>query len=109
MMTWFVWVVIAAVVMAMICVNVAMIFVARAIAIRMPMSWVVAVVIRRMPIYPCRTPEPVVNYRTINIYRLNDVICSINIFVANNLNGNVFCSNIFFYKDSSNVLVNVFC
>jgi hypothetical protein len=49
---------------------------------------VIAPVIRRVPANPCRSPEPVVNNRAIDIYRLYHIVCAIHILVTYNLHGN---------------------
>lgn len=44
---------------------------------------------RTIPRVPCIRPEPIVYYRSVNIYRFDDVVRTINILVPYNLNGNI--------------------
>ena len=52
-----------------------------------PPCRIISPVPRRCPCYPCRAPEPIVDYRTVNIYRLYDVVLAINVLVTYYLNG----------------------
>ena len=54
-----------------------------------PPSRPIAPVPRRMPCVPCVRPEPVVDDRTIDINRLYHVVRTIDILVANYLNGDL--------------------
>ena len=54
-----------------------------------PPSRPIAPVPRRMPCVPYVRPEPVVDNRTIDIYRLDHVVRTIDILVANYLNGDL--------------------
>ena len=50
-----------------------------------PPSGPVTPVPGRVPCNPCVTPEPIVDYRTINVYGLYDIVGSINVLIANYL------------------------
>ena len=54
-----------------------------------PPSRPIAPVPRRMPCIPCVRPEPIVDDRTIDVNRLYHVVRTIDILVANYLNGNL--------------------
>lgn len=54
-----------------------------------PPSRPITPVPRAVPCVPCVRPEPVVDHRTIDINRLYHVVCTIDILVANYLNGNL--------------------
>lgn len=65
-------------------------------------------IIRRMPADPCRSPEPIVDQWSINIDWFDDVVCAIDILVANYLYGNLVVV-VFLYKDRRNILVDILC
>ena len=44
---------------------------------------------RTIPCVPCIRPEPIVYYRSVNIYRLDDVIGAVNVLITYYLNGNI--------------------
>jgi hypothetical protein len=60
-----------------------------------------------VPVVPVWIPEPGVYYRTADVNRLDDVVTSVDVLVADYLNRNVFGFNVFFYKDGCNILVDV--
>jgi hypothetical protein len=62
---------------------------------------------RTMPCAPVRTPKPIVYYRTVNIYRLDDVVRSIYIFVAYYLYLYLLLL-VFLYVDRGYVLEDIF-
>ena len=70
-----------------------------------PIGWVVSPIVRRMPCVPSRSPKPVINDRCIDIYRFDDIIGSINIFITDYL----LCSFVTLYIDTCYVLENIFC
>jgi hypothetical protein len=51
----------------------------------MPPTWPIVPIERRMPTYPRWSPEPIINNWTIDINRFYNIICTIYIFVTNNL------------------------
>ena len=57
----------------------------RPTAVCVPPTRIIAPVPRRLPCVPVRSPEPVVYNRSIDIYRLDDIVGSIDIFVAYHL------------------------
>lgn len=65
-------------------------------------------IIRRMPADPCRSPEPIVDQWSIDIDWFDDVVCAIDILVANYLYGNLVVV-VFLYKDRRNILVDILC
>ena len=69
---------------------------------------VIAPIIRRVPANPCRSPEPVVNDRAIDIYRLNHIVGAINILVTYNLHGNSLIL-VLLHIDGCYILINVLC
>lgn len=62
-----------------------------------------------MPAYPMRTPEPIIDYWSIDINRLNDIVCTIYIFITNYLNGHLLTCLIFLYEDRSHILIDILC
>jgi len=74
-----------------------------------PVGRVVTPVIGRVPNSPTRSPEPVVDYRTGDIYRFNNIISAINILISNHLNGNLLCCRVALNKNGCHILVYVFC
>ena len=79
----------AAVVMVMIGVAAMPVPVMCPASVCVPPSRPVTPVPRRMPCVPCVRPEPIVDDRTIDIHRLYHVVRTIDILVANYLNGNL--------------------
>ena len=79
----------AAVVMVMIGVAAMPVPVMCPASVCVPPSRPVTPVPRRMPCVPCVRPEPIVDDRTIDINRLYHVVRTIDILVANYLNGNL--------------------
>jgi hypothetical protein len=62
-----------------------------------------------MPANPRRSPEPIVNHRTIEINRLDDIVGTIDVFITHDLYGNGLGSRIFLHKDRSYILVDILC
>ena len=46
---------------------------------------IIAPVPRRMPAAPCGSPEPVVDIRTVDIYRFDDVVRTIYVLITDHL------------------------
>lgn len=69
-----------------------------------PPVWVIAPVPRRSPASPERIPEPVVDIRTIDIYRLYDIVGTIYILITDNLCGHLTGSFILLHIDGCNIL-----
>ena len=61
-----------------------------------------------MPCVPCRTPEPIVDNRSIDIYRFDDVVRTIDVLVAYYLNADLVGRFIFLYIDRCNILIDIF-
>ena len=68
---------------------------------------IIAPVPRRMPAVPRRTPEPVVDIRTIDIYRLDDIVRTVNVFVTNHLCANLTGCFILLDVDGRNILEDI--
>ena len=77
-------------------------------AVCVPPSGVIAPVPRTCPCVPCIAPEPIVDNRSIDIYRLDDIRFTIYIFVTDNLNGYV-VTLVFLYIDRGYVLIYILC
>ena len=68
---------------------------------------VIAPVVRRVPCYPSRTPEPVVDNGTVQINRFNNIVLTINVSITYHLHGDrlvLFALHI----NGCHVLVNIF-
>lgn len=74
-----------------------------------PPYWPIVPIERRMPAYPRRTPEPVINHRTIDIHRLNDIICTIYIFISYHLHCHSLRLGVFLHEYRSHILINILC
>lgn len=61
----------------------------------------------RMVAIPRGTPEPIIDNRRIDIHGLDDIVGTIDIFVAHYLNGNSLCSLIFLHIDGGNILIDI--
>lgn len=68
---------------------------------------IVSPVPRRVPCIPPGAPEPIVDYGTIDIYGLDDVVRSVNVLVTYYLNGHIIAF-VFLYVDRRYVLVDIF-
>lgn len=77
------------------------------IVVRSPPYRPIVPIIRRMPAYPCSTPEPIVDKWSVDIDRLDDIVGSINILITNHLYSNRLCGLIFLNEDRSYILVNI--
>ena len=75
----------------------------------MPPVRVVTPVPRRRPANPERIPEPVVYVRTVDIYRFDDIVLAVYIFVTYNLCSNLACALIFLNIDRCYVLEYILC
>jgi len=73
-----------------------------------PPTRVVSPIPRTMPCIPCVRPEPIVYNRSVNIYRLYDIVGTIYILIADYLNG-YFVLLIFLYIDRGYVLEYILC
>lgn len=69
---------------------------------------IISPIIGRIPWVVVSNPKIIVNNRRINVNRLDDVIFTINIGVANDLYGCRFGFRFFFHQNGSHVLINVF-
>lgn len=65
-------------------------------------------VVRRGPTYPERIPEPVVDIRTVDIYRLYHIVSTIDIFITYDLGGHFTGYLIFLDIDGCYVLEDIF-
>ena len=74
--------------------------------IRSPPTRPVVPIPRRVPASPVRTPEPIVNNRSVDIYRFYHIVRTIDIFIADNLYRDI-VGLIFFHIYTGHVLVNV--
>lgn len=72
-----------------------------------PPMRIISPVVWRMPAYPCSTPKPIINERSVNIYRLNNVVGAIDIFITYYLNCNRLGSLVFLYEDRCNILIDI--
>ena len=77
-------------------------------SVRSPPTRPIAPVPRRMPAVPSRTPKPVVDNRSIDIHRFDDVVFAVDILIAYHLYRDVICL-IFLYIYTGNVLVDILC
>jgi hypothetical protein len=73
----------------------------------MPASWPIIPIVRRMPANPSCTPEPIVDNRSMDIYRLDDIVGAIDILISNHLYCDRLSSRVFLYEDRSYVLINI--
>ena len=62
-----------------------------------PPIGVIIPVPRRCPTYPERIPEPVIDIRTVDIYGFDDIVRTVDIFVAYNLRSDLTCALVFLY------------
>ena len=60
----------------------------------------------RRPAYPIGTPKPVIDNRSVDIYRLDDIVLTVDVFVANNLYGDVI-GFVLLDVDGSNILIDI--
>ena len=62
-----------------------------------------------MPTIPMRTPEPIVDDRSVDINRFYHIVGTIDIVIANNLYRDLLRCLVFFNIDACHILVDVFC
>ena len=74
----------------------------------MPPTWPIAPVVWRMPCHPRWSPKPVVDRWTVDIYRFDDIVGTIDIFITYHLHRDL-VRLIFLHKDRCHVLVDIFC
>ena len=68
---------------------------------------VVTPVPRTMPCVPCVAPEPIVYYRTIDIYRFDDIIGAVYVLVTYHLNAYLVIL-VLLYIDRGYILIDIF-
>lgn len=61
----------------------------------------------RMVAVPRGSPEPIIDNRRIDIHGFDDIVGTIDIFVAHYLNGNGLRSFIFLHIDRGNILIDI--
>ena len=76
--------------------------------VRTPPTWPIAPVVRRVPCHPCRSPEPIIYHWTVDIYRLNNIVRTIYIFVAYHLHSDLLLL-ILLHIDRSYILIDILC
>ena len=72
-----------------------------------PVVWVIAPVVWRMPAYPARSPEPIIDNRTVDVYWFDDIIGTIDILITNDLNGNSLALLLLLEEDRSYILIDI--
>jgi hypothetical protein len=68
---------------------------------------VIAPVPRTVPCYPTRTPEPIVYNRSVNIYRLDDIVRSVYVLIAYDLHFHIVLRFVFLYVYRGHVLIDI--
>lgn len=77
-------------------------------AVYVPPTRVITPVPRTMPCVPCVAPEPIVDNGSIDIYRFDDVVRTIDVLIAYYLNADLVGRFIFLYIDRCNILIDIF-
>ena len=77
-------------------------------AVYVPPTRVITPVPRTMPCVPCVAPEPIVDNGSIDIYRFDDVVRTIDVLIAYHLNADLVGRFIFLYIDRCNILIDIF-
>ena len=77
-------------------------------AVYVPPTRVITPIPRTMPSIPCVAPEPIVDNGSIDIYRFDDVVRTIDVLVAYYLNADLVGRFIFLYIDRCNILIDIF-
>ena len=75
--------------------------------VSVPPAGVISPIPRTMPCVPCVAPEPIVDIRSIQIYRFDYIVGAVDILIADDLNRD-FVLIVFLYIDRGYVLVDVF-
>ena len=75
--------------------------------VRVPPTRVITPVPRTMPCVPCVAPKPVVDNRTVDINRFDDIVRTIYVLVTYHLNA-YFVLLVFLYIDRGHVLIDIF-
>lgn len=98
----------AVVMVVMVCIAVVPIQVPCQAVVMIPPVGVISPVPRTIPCVPTGTPKPIVDYRTIDINRLDDIVGTIYILIADDLNRHLL-RRVFLYVDRSDILVDILC
>lgn len=76
--------------------------------VNIPPTRVITPIPRTVPSVPIRTPEPIVDERSIDVHRLDDVVDAIYVLIADYLYRHI-VRFVFLHIDGGNVLVNILC
>ncbi len=76
--------------------------------VRVPPSRPISPVVWRVPTCPGGSPEPVIDIRAVDVHRLDDIVCAIDVLVTYNLNRDRLCLLVFLDIDRCHILVDVF-
>ena len=75
-------------------------------AMYVPPAGIISPIPRRVPCVPSGTPKPIIDDRTIHIHRLDNIVGSVDILIADNLNGHI-VRLVFLHIDGGNILVDI--
>lgn len=98
----------AVVMVVMVCVAVMPVHIPCYAVVMIPPAGVIAPIPRRTPCVPCGRPKPIVDNRTVDIYGFDDIVGTIYILIADDLNRNLVVG-IFLYVYRGDILVDIFC
>lgn len=98
----------AVVMVVMVCVAVMPVHIPCYAVVMIPPAGIVSPIPRRIPCVPCGRPKPIVDDRTVDIYGFDDIVGTIYILIADDLNRNLIRC-IFLYVYRGDILVDIFC
>lgn len=78
-------------------------------AVNVPPSRVIPPVPGAVPCYPCRAPKPVVDNRSVYIYRLDDIARTVYVLVSDDLHFHIVLRFVFLYVYRGHILVDILC
>ena len=97
----------AVVVMMMECIAVMPVPIVCPAVVRVPPVRVISPVPRTMPCVPCVAPEPIVDNRSVDIYRFDDIVGAVYVLVTYYLNAYLVLL-VFLYVYRGNILIDIF-
>lgn len=80
----------------------------RPAAVYIPPTRIISPVPRTVPCAPCGAPEPIVDNRPVDIYRLDDIVRAIYVLIAHNLNAYI-VRFVFLHVYRGYVLEDILC
>lgn len=79
----------------------------RPTVVYVPPARVISPIPRTVPCYPIRTPEPIVDNRSVHIYRFDDIVGTIHVLIAHYLHFHLVLCFVFLHIYRGYVLIDI--